>query len=79
MEEDELCLKDTAKEFRKTLKEKAKEHFSKTDVRINGSGCLGQCERGIASILYPQGIFRTGLRPGDETELVEWLKSEFKK
>lgn len=25
-----------------------------SEVRINKSGCLGQCERGIACVIYPQ-------------------------
>ncbi len=79
MEDDELCPKETAKDFRKSLKEMASTLFNKADVRINGSGCLGQCEHGIASILYPQGEFKTGLRPGDEPELIKWLEEEFKK
>ncbi|TNF27013.1 MAG: (2Fe-2S) ferredoxin domain-containing protein [Deltaproteobacteria bacterium] len=78
MIDDELCPKDTAMDLRKRLKDMAMEHFPKAEVRINGSGCLGQCEHGIASILYPKGEFRTGLRPGDETKLIEWLKEEFK-
>jgi (2Fe-2S) ferredoxin len=25
------------------------------EVRVNASGCLGHCERGISAVLYPQG------------------------
>ncbi|MEI7973778.1 MAG: (2Fe-2S) ferredoxin domain-containing protein [Bdellovibrio sp.] len=40
------------------LRLELKDHCSKLygkSVRINGAGCLGQCEKGIASVLYPQG------------------------
>ncbi len=26
-----------------------------TQVRVNSAGCLGQCEKGIAAVLYPSG------------------------
>jgi predicted metal-binding protein len=78
-ENDVQCLSGTAKAFRKSLKEKAKGHFSKSEVRVNGSGCLGQCEHGIASVLYPRGEFRNNLRPGDEDQLIEWLKEKHNK
>jgi len=73
------CPAGTAKAFRKSLKEKAKNHFFKSEIRVNGSACLGQCEHGIASILYPKGELKNNLRPGDEDKLIEWLKEEFKK
>ena len=51
-----------AKAFRKRVKEKAKNYWSKEDVRINGSGCLGQCERGISCVIYPEGRWLLNLR-----------------
>ena len=68
--------KDEAVQFRKRLKQMAAEHFTKEQLRVNASGCLGKCSRGISSVLYPEGLWNLELRPGDEMELLEWLKKQ---
>ncbi|DAC35830.1 MAG: hypothetical protein QF365_00985 [Candidatus Thalassarchaeaceae archaeon] len=30
-----------------------------TDVRVNKSGCLDNCEQGISCVVYPEGIWYT--------------------
>lgn len=42
-------------------------------VRINRSGCLGQCEKGIAAVLYPQGQWFYQLRSDDTSTLLTQL------
>ena len=69
------CPEDTAKKFRKSVKDIAREKFSKNEVRINASGCLDRCQEGIASVLYPQGNWELGLRPGDEDKLIQSIES----
>jgi (2Fe-2S) ferredoxin len=39
-------------------------------VRVNAAGCLGQCEQGIAAVLYPKGEWFLNLMPGDAPLLV---------
>ncbi|MEY4632500.1 MAG: hypothetical protein RIQ81_2620 [Pseudomonadota bacterium] len=34
-------------------------------VRVNAAGCLGQCARGIAAVVYPQAEWFTGLTQDD--------------
>lgn len=68
------CAADTAATFRSNLKTMCKNEFGKDELRVNSSGCLGQCEHGIASVLYPAGEWNLNLRPGDETRLLERLR-----
>ncbi len=68
------CPKETAANFRSNLKSMCKQEFDKDTLRVNSSGCLGQCERGISSVLYPQGEWNVDLRAGDETKLLERLR-----
>ncbi len=71
----EDCPPQTAGDFRKELKKMASERWPKDSpgpsVRINGSGCLGQCEHGIASVIYPQGQWHLNLRPNRPEELLD--------
>lgn len=66
-----LCNEDTAKKFRKSVKDLARIKFDKDSIRVNASGCLDKCEEGITAVLYPSGDWFTDLRPGDEEKLIE--------
>jgi predicted metal-binding protein len=74
----EPCSEDTAKKFRKSVKDMAREQFPKSDVRINASGCLDRCQQGISSVLYPEGKWTTDLRPGDEDKLIQLIENSLK-
>ncbi len=65
-----LCPEDTAKKFRKSVKDLARINFQKDQVRINASGCLDRCEEGISAVLYPSAEWFKDLRPGDEEALI---------
>lgn len=67
------CAEETATEFRANLKSLCKKEFDKSTLRVNSSGCLGQCEHGIATVLYPQGEWHVDMRAGDEEKLLERL------
>ena len=62
------------KKMRKNISAMAKEMFPEGDVCISGSGCLGQCERGITSVIYPKGEWIFDLRPGDEEKILKELQ-----
>lgn len=48
----------------------------KNNLRINNSGCLGDCSQGIAACLMPQNKFWTELKPTDADVMVsEVLKA----
>ena len=36
------------------------------DIRVNKAGCLGSCEKGIACVIYPEGIWYTIPNNDDE-------------
>jgi len=68
------CSKTDAKSFRKKIKSMAKEIWSKKNVRVNESGCLGHCERGINAVIYPQNIWLHNLKSGDEEQVVDAIE-----
>lgn len=43
----------------------------KKQLRVNNSGCLGDCSEGIAACLMPQNKFWTHLEPNDDEFLIE--------
>jgi predicted metal-binding protein len=67
---------DEAYKMRQNLKTRARELFSKKEVRVSASTCLGECERGIAAVMYPKGEWSLGLRPSDEDKLFTQLINE---
>lgn len=69
------CGSKGSESLRKSLKEKCGAAFGK-EVRINASGCLGPCERGINAVMYPQGEWFHELKatPEDEQKLFEAVK-----
>jgi (2Fe-2S) ferredoxin len=67
----ESCGPKGAQQFRDQVKAACKaKGFAKGDVRINGAGCLDQCERGITAVLYPSGKWLLDLKPGDVEKVV---------
>lgn len=62
--------------LRKNLKNRARECFSKDLVKVSASTCLGECESGIASVLYPKGEWMLNLRIEDEEKLFRKLIDE---
>lgn len=44
-------------------------------VRINRSYCLGQCEKGIAAVLYPQDHWMLNVRNDDVELLFDAVKA----
>lgn len=66
-----LCHPDTAKILRKRVKEICADKASKQELRINGSACLGQCEKGISAVIYPEATHLQFLQEGDEHRLAQ--------
>ena len=54
-------LRDAVKKIHKSHPEWGKQ------VRINGSGCLDRCEKGIATVIYPQGEWNCDLPSTSES------------
>ncbi|MBX7145807.1 MAG: (2Fe-2S) ferredoxin domain-containing protein [Alphaproteobacteria bacterium] len=50
------CLNKNSEKLRNYMKARAKE-IGLSDVRINNSGCLDQCEKGPVMVIYPAGVW----------------------
>ena len=45
------------------------------NIRVQKSGCLSQCERGISCVVYPEGVWYTLTDQENVKELLEHLRS----
>ena len=50
-------------------------------VRVNASGCLGECEDGVAAVLYPEGRWFTklGADESSERQLIDAVNEALRK
>lgn len=67
---------EEALHMRRNLKNRAREIYSKNEVRVSASTCLGECEHGIAAVMYPSGQWFLGLRPTDEDKLFDKITEQ---
>lgn len=42
-----------------------------TNIRINKSGCLDQCERGVAVVIYPEGTWHSIQTIDDAEKIIQ--------
>lgn len=75
-ETGESCGQKNSEVLRAALKASAKSdpELQKLRVRINGSGCLGRCEEGIAAVCYPRGEWLTHLQSSDHSKVLAAIK-----
>lgn len=71
------CGSKGAEDLRRRLKETCGAKYGKT-VRINASGCLGYCERGIAAVIYPEGQWLLDLNNDDDQKIQEAVDASMK-
>lgn len=71
----QCCADKNAAELRNELKAWAFKRYGHR-VRINASGCLGECTRGIASVIYPHGEWHLDLTSNSLKELQEAIISK---
>lgn len=73
------CGSKNSEQMRRALKERcATEPWAK-EVRINSAGCLGQCEHGIATVMYPEGKWHLDLKSSDGELLYQDVKKAAEK
>ncbi len=74
-EKGESCGMKDSQVLREQLKKLIDEKYPqwKGKVRLNASGCLGPCAKGIASVCYPQGDWHTELKSTDVEYLENYL------
>ncbi len=74
------CARSGSQELRDQVKAACKaKGLPAGSVRVNNAGCLDQCERGIAAVLYPQGEWFLDLKPGDTELLVSAVEKALNK
>lgn len=58
-------------EVRDALKAELTKRGLSKQIRANNSGCLDQCEHGVAVVVYPEQVWYGGVTVDDVTEIVE--------
>lgn len=73
------CFSKGGKAVRDEFKKRLAEHDLLGVVRANKSGCLDQCEHGVAVVVYPEQVWYGGVQVSDVREIVERhiLKGEY--
>lgn len=64
------CPAEGGEAVHAAMKDLAKQHCGAVRVRVNKSGCLGQCGHGPMVAVYPENVWYAGVRPEDVAELV---------
>jgi (2Fe-2S) ferredoxin len=64
------CATKGGDEVRLEFKRQLDAHGVKA-VRSNAAGCLDACERGVAVVVYPDGVWYGGVTVADVKEIVE--------
>ena len=73
------CAPRGGGELKTILKRAARDRGWEDQVRINVAGCLGQCERGVAVVLYPEGKWWLDANAASAGEIVNALEERLKK
>jgi len=69
------CGDDCGIQLAKSLKQEVKQRGLKPAVRVSTSGCLGVCENGPNIMIYPQGIWFSGVTNEDIPEIMSMLEA----
>jgi len=64
--------------LRRNLKNKMRESEFKEVVKVSAVSCLGECEKGIAAVFYPEGEWVLECRGSYEKQLEEKLLHKLK-
>lgn len=64
------CGNLNSEKLRIQVKEECKKKYGK-DVRVSSSGCMGQCEKGIAAVIYPANHWLLTLNESDTSKVLD--------
>lgn len=64
------CPGQGSEEVLAALRAEIKNLGLKEDIRINKSGCLGQCGNGPMVVVYPDAVWYAHVQPADCEEIV---------
>lgn len=67
---------EVAKNLRQQVKKEAVEKYGKAQVRVSSVGCLGTCDHGISSVMYPHNEWRQNLKAESAPTLLKWIDSK---
>jgi (2Fe-2S) ferredoxin len=65
------CFSKGGKAVRDELKKQLAVRGLLSRVRANKSGCLDQCEHGVAMVVYPEQVWYGGVTVEDVSEIVD--------
>jgi (2Fe-2S) ferredoxin len=65
------CKSKGAEDIRNYLKGELARRGMKSRMRANAAGCLDQCERGVAVVVYPEGVWYQLKSVADAEEVLE--------
>jgi (2Fe-2S) ferredoxin len=65
------CASKGAPAVREALKAELARRGLQGRVRANAAGCLDACDRGVAVVVYPEGVWYGGVTVADVPEIVE--------
>jgi (2Fe-2S) ferredoxin len=65
------CAEKGSEAVRDEFKRQLHERGIKGRIRANAAGCLDQCPRGAAVVIYPEQVWYGGVTAEDVSEIVE--------
>jgi (2Fe-2S) ferredoxin len=65
------CASKGGAAVREALKAELARRGLQGRVRANAAGCLDACDRGVAVVVYPEGVWYGGVTVADVPEIVE--------
>ncbi|MES1171832.1 MAG: (2Fe-2S) ferredoxin domain-containing protein [Bacteroidota bacterium] len=65
------CADKGGDEVRDAFKRILHERGMKGRIRANAAGCLDQCARGVAVVVYPEQVWYGGVTAADVPEIIE--------
>ena len=65
------CADKGGDAVRDAFKQLLHERGLKGKIRANAAGCLDQCSRGVAVVVYPEQVWYGGVTAADVPEIVE--------
>ena len=65
------CASKGGAAVREALKAELARRGLQGRVRANAAGCLDACDRGVAVVVYPEGVWYGCVTPADVPEIVE--------
>jgi len=65
------CPGDGSESVLEQLRKEIKERGLREEIRVNKSGCLGECGNGPMVVVYPDGVWYAKVKPADCQAIVE--------